>query len=68
MRLKLQSPWLLHALPNSADAISMVSFGQAIASSNGFVGATDPTNPLTAIHRGWQSIPQYRLKVERSCK
>jgi hypothetical protein len=29
-----------------------VSFGQAIASSNGFVGAIDPTNPLTIINWG----------------
>lgn len=52
MRLKHQPPWLLHALSNSADATSTVSFGQASASSNGFVGATDPTNPLTTIHWG----------------
>jgi len=37
----------LHALSNSADATSKVSSGQATASSNGFVVATDPANPLT---------------------
>jgi hypothetical protein len=35
MRLKHQPPWSLHALSNSADATSTVSFGQATASSNG---------------------------------
>jgi hypothetical protein len=37
-----QPRWSPHALSNSADATSAVSFGQAMASSN----ATDPTNPL----------------------
>jgi hypothetical protein len=41
MRLKHQPRWSPHALWNSADATSAVSFGQAMASSN----ATDPTNP-----------------------
>jgi len=50
MRLKHQPPWSLHALSNSADATSTVSFGQATASSNEVAGEIDPTNPLTTIH------------------
>jgi hypothetical protein len=52
MHLKHQPRLLLHALSNSADATSTVSFGQAVASSNGSAGAIDPTNPLATIHRG----------------
>ncbi len=52
MRLKHQPPWSLHALSNTANATSTVSFGQATASSNGVAGAIDPTNPLTTIHWG----------------
>jgi hypothetical protein len=52
MHLERQPLWSPNALSNSADATSTVSFGQAMASSNGFVVATDPTSPLTAIHRG----------------
>ena len=52
MRLKHQLPWFVHALSNSTDATSTVSFGQAIASSNGFAGAVDPTKPLTSIDWG----------------
>src|SRR5260370_15162159 len=51
MRLKRQPRLSRQALSNSADATSTVSFRQAIASSNGFVGANDPTNPPTTIHR-----------------
>jgi hypothetical protein len=58
MRLKHQPLWSRHALSNSVDATSTVSFGQATASSNGFVGAIDPTKPLATIHWGWHSIPQ----------
>jgi hypothetical protein len=58
MRLKHQRRWSPHALSNSADATSIVSFGQAIASSSGFVGTNDPTNPPMIIHRGEQSTPQ----------
>jgi len=47
MRLKHQPRRSPHALSNSDDATSTVSFGQAIASSNGFAVATDPTNPFT---------------------
>jgi hypothetical protein len=47
MRLEHQPRRSPHALSNSDDATSTVSFGQAIASSNGFAVATDPTNPLT---------------------
>jgi S-formylglutathione hydrolase FrmB len=47
MRLEHQLQWSPHVLSNSDDATSTVSFGQAIASSNGFAVATDPTNPLT---------------------
>jgi len=47
MRLEHQPRWSPHALSNSDDATSTVSFGQAMASSNGFAVATDPTNPLT---------------------
>jgi hypothetical protein len=46
MRLDHQPRWSRHALSNSDDATSTVSFGQAMASSNGFAVATDPTNPL----------------------
>jgi hypothetical protein len=52
MCLEHQPRWSPNAPSNSADATSTVGFGQAIANSNGFVGPTDPTNPLTAIHRG----------------
>jgi hypothetical protein len=52
MRLKHQPRWSPHALSNSADATSTVSLGQATASSNAFVGATDPMNPLTRTHWG----------------
>jgi hypothetical protein len=40
MRLKRQTRLLPYALPNSTEATSTVSVGQAIASSNGFIGAT----------------------------
>jgi hypothetical protein len=52
MRLKNQPRWSCHAPSNSADAISAVSFGQAMASANRLVGATNPTNPLATVHRG----------------
>jgi hypothetical protein len=43
MRLEHQPPWSRHAFSNSADATTTVSFGQTMASSNGFVGAIDPS-------------------------
>jgi hypothetical protein len=44
---KHQPPRLLHALSNSADATSTVSFGHARASSNRLAGATDrPTHSV----------------------
>ena|ERR1700688_799859 len=53
MRRKIQPRLSPHALSNSAEATSTVSRGQAIASSSGFVvGAADPANPFTNIHRG----------------
>jgi hypothetical protein len=61
MRLKHQPPWSRRALSNSADATSTVSFGQAIASSNGVVGEIDPTNPLTTIHLGVALDPAIAL-------
>jgi hypothetical protein len=45
-RLDHQPRWSPHALSDSDDVTSNVSFGQAMAGSNRFAVATDPTNPL----------------------
>jgi hypothetical protein len=41
-----------HAQSNSAEATSMVSVGQAIANSYGFIVAIDPEKPLTIVCPG----------------
>jgi hypothetical protein len=45
MRGRHQLRWSPHALSNSAEVRSTVNCGQATASSNGFVGASDPNSP-----------------------
>jgi len=52
VRLQRQARLLPHARSNSAEATSIVSPGQAIASSNGFMGKIDPARPFTIVRLG----------------